>query len=73
MDNKILEPDKEARSSVGRVECRERLGGVLWYYYRQTARARNHISLAERAKGIDPQVTSRSPFSNPGSITHEPK
>ncbi len=37
MDNKILEPDKEARSSVGKVECRERLGGVLWYYYRQTA------------------------------------
>ena len=35
--NKIIEPGDEVEAVVGKVECRERLGGMLHYYYRDAA------------------------------------
>ena len=37
MGNRILVPDDELRRTSGAVECRERLGGLLRYYYRKAA------------------------------------
>jgi putative transposase len=37
LDNKLIEPSPEAGGTTGDVECRERLGGLLNYYYRRAA------------------------------------
>ena len=33
LDNQIIDPSSEIGHSVGKIECRERLGGLLKYYY----------------------------------------
>jgi putative transposase len=35
LDNKIIEPGPEVGTTVGKIECREGLGGLLNYYYRK--------------------------------------
>ncbi|MCA9039546.1 MAG: integrase core domain-containing protein [Planctomycetaceae bacterium] len=37
LDNQLIEPRDEAGSVIGNVECHERLGGLLKYYYRDVA------------------------------------
>ena len=37
LDNQLIEPGKEVGQGAGKIECRERLGGVLRYYYREAA------------------------------------
>jgi putative transposase len=37
LGNKIIQPELAAFSSAGEVRCRERLGGMLRYYYRAAA------------------------------------
>ena len=37
LENKIIEPGEEVRQGSGEIDCRERLGGMLRYYYRQAA------------------------------------
>jgi transposase InsO family protein len=37
MGNQILEPASDVGSPDGKIECRERLGGLLRYYHRQAA------------------------------------
>ena len=37
LDNNIIEPGDEVGQSGGGIECRERLGGLLQYYYREAA------------------------------------
>ncbi len=37
LENSIISPDRRVGSSEGAIECRERLGGMLKYYYRQAA------------------------------------
>jgi putative transposase len=37
MDNRLLIPGREVGEKAGEVVCRERLGGLLRYYYRQAA------------------------------------
>ncbi len=37
LDNRILEPGAEVGAIAGQIECRERLGGLLRYYYRNAA------------------------------------
>ena len=37
LDNQIIEPDVEVGQVIGKIECRERLGGLLRYYYREAA------------------------------------
>ena len=37
LDNQIIEPGDEVGQVVGNIECRERLGGMLRYYYRDAA------------------------------------
>jgi putative transposase len=37
LDNRLIEPGAEAGRATGEVECRERLGGLLNYYYRRAA------------------------------------
>jgi putative transposase len=37
LDNKIIQPDATVGSSAGQIKCRERLGGLLKYYYRKAA------------------------------------
>ena len=37
LDNEIIEPGKEVGRADGKIECRERLGGMLRYYYRDAA------------------------------------
>jgi hypothetical protein len=36
-DNKLIEPGEEVGRTAGEVVCRERLGGMLRYYYRKAA------------------------------------
>jgi transposase InsO family protein len=37
LDGALIEPDETVGQSDGRVACRERLGGLLKYYYREAA------------------------------------
>jgi hypothetical protein len=37
LENEIIDPGAEVGSSTGDAECRERLGGMLRYYYRKAA------------------------------------
>jgi putative transposase len=37
LDNKLIQPGAEANRSQGEIECRNRLGGMLRYYHRETA------------------------------------
>ena len=37
LDNKIIQPGDEVGRQEGDIECRERLGGILQYYYRAAA------------------------------------
>ena len=37
LENKIIDPGKEVGQIAGKIECRERLGGLLRYYYRDAA------------------------------------
>jgi putative transposase len=37
LDNRIIEPGDELRCTTGKIACRERLGGIPRYYYRQAA------------------------------------
>ena len=37
LDNELIEPDETAGRVVGEIKCRERLGGLLCYYYREAA------------------------------------
>jgi putative transposase len=37
LENSIIEPSEEVGQRDGEIECRERLGGLLRYYYRNAA------------------------------------
>ena len=37
LDNKIIDPDLSPTCGAGVMNCRERLGKLLRYYYRDTA------------------------------------
>ena len=37
LENKIIDPGDEVEQAAGNIECRERLGGILRYYYRDAA------------------------------------
>jgi transposase InsO family protein len=37
LDNRIIQPGPEVGLATGEIECRERLGGLLNYYYRRVA------------------------------------
>ena len=37
LGNEIIEPGDEVGAAAGKIECRERLGGLLNYYYRDAA------------------------------------
>ena len=37
LGNRLIEPGEEAARTTGDVVCRERLGGMLRYYYREAA------------------------------------
>jgi hypothetical protein len=37
LDNRLIEAGEEVGRQVGEVQCREHLGGILRYYYRQAA------------------------------------
>jgi transposase InsO family protein len=39
LGNRLIEADEGVRESTGPVQCRERLGGILKYYYRPTRSA----------------------------------
>jgi hypothetical protein len=37
LDNKLIDPQRPIGEAEGDIECRERLGGMLRYYYRHAA------------------------------------
>ncbi|MEO2019078.1 MAG: integrase core domain-containing protein [Fuerstiella sp.] len=37
LGNDLIEPSEDAASAAGRIECRERLGGMLKFYHRRVA------------------------------------
>jgi putative transposase len=37
LGNRLMEPVEEAGRTTGEVVCRERLGGMLRYYYREAS------------------------------------
>ena len=37
LDGRLIDPEPVASSGDGPIECRERLGGLLRYYYRRAA------------------------------------
>ena len=37
LGNRLIKPGEEVGGSVGAIQCRERLGGLLRYYTRQAA------------------------------------
>jgi putative transposase len=36
-ENRLIQPGPEVGQAIGKIECRERLGGLLRYYYRAIA------------------------------------
>jgi hypothetical protein len=46
LDNQLLQPDEEVGQIAGRIQCRERLGGLLRYYL--SLAAGNDTSFASR-------------------------
>jgi putative transposase len=44
LENQIIDPDESVGQMVGDVHCRERLGGMLRYYYRDAAEDRSFSS-----------------------------
>ena len=37
LDNRLIDPEAGVGQAVGQTQCRERLGGMLKYYYRDAA------------------------------------
>jgi len=37
LSNHLIEPDQDVGAVAGKIECRERLGGMLKYYHRRAA------------------------------------
>jgi hypothetical protein len=37
LDNRLIDENEEVGRTVGRLQCRKRLGGMLRYYYRAAA------------------------------------
>ena len=37
LENRLIDPGDEVGNSTGKIQCRERLGGLLKYYYRDAA------------------------------------
>jgi putative transposase len=37
LENRIIDPSPEVGREIGEIQCRERLGGILRYYYREAA------------------------------------
>ena len=37
LENRIIDPGAEVGRENGEIQCRERLGGMLRYYYREAA------------------------------------
>jgi len=37
LDNRIIDPGEEVGRTEGEIQCHERLGGLLRYYYRDAA------------------------------------
>ena len=37
LDNRLIDPEEGVGQTTGKILCRERLGGILKYYYRQAA------------------------------------
>ena len=37
LSNRLLAPDEHVGRDTGKVECREKIGGMLRYYYRAAA------------------------------------
>ena len=37
LGNQLIEPDQDVGAVAGKIECRERLGGMLKYYHRRAA------------------------------------
>jgi putative transposase len=37
LDNKLIAPNPEVGRTAGVIQCRERMGGLLRYYYRDAA------------------------------------
>lgn len=37
LGNRLIEPDENGGQIDGEIQCRERLGGMLRYYYRDAA------------------------------------
>ena len=37
LDNRMVQAGDAVGCAIGEIECRERLGGILRYYYRQAA------------------------------------
>ena len=37
LENRLIDPGYEVGREIGEVQCRERLGGMLRYYYRKAA------------------------------------
>ena len=37
LGNELIEPEDDTEIVAGRIECRERLGGMLKYYHRRAA------------------------------------
>ena len=37
LDNRLIDPEDGVGQVIGPIQCRERLGGILMYYYRDAA------------------------------------
>ena len=37
LDNQLIDPTQDVGHANGKIQCRERLGGILRYYFRQAA------------------------------------
>ena len=37
LDNRLIAADEEVGRTIGKVQCHERIGGLLKYYYREAA------------------------------------
>jgi putative transposase len=73
LSNKLIEPGGEVGSVAGKIDCRERLGGMLKYYQRRAARTtKGPVAVASSAMKIHTSVT-KTPSPQPEAVRETSK
>jgi len=70
-DNQLVDPTQDVGHADGEVQCRERLGGILRYYYRQAAQSfRGFRTASNRVPHLRSDGLAVDPINGPYAQDH---